>query len=161
MKPLLFFQDMSTYKTDVLVAELSKCGVLADMPYFSCTHYPELSPEGYGQTAFEFADFGQHHVTLRFIFRGDGEISLAGCPNQWSEYQYAEIFCGQSDSATENLLAFSIESIPIIKNTLELYTTSVPHEDYSDLLELWSHVHPKLLDKKIEPHIPHPWWKIW
>lgn len=149
------------HRTNAITERALKHGLLEDMPHFSCTYYPELGPNGDGQSVLHFADFCPHQVTLRFIFRGNGDILLSGCPNQWSTFRPADIFAGQSDSAGLNLFDFTMNSIPSIKQTLNLYTSSIPHEDYSPLLDLWSHVHPKLMDSRIEPHMPHPWWKIW
>jgi hypothetical protein len=152
---------MRKHQTAALMARALECGLLDGMPHFSCTHYPELSPEGYGQSAFEFADFGPQHTTLRFIFRGDGTVLFSGCPNQWSAYQNSDIFRGHSDAATVDLSAFTLDSIPTIKQTLDLYFETIPHKDYSGLLQLWSHVHPALLDTPRDAHMSHPWWRFW
>jgi len=152
---------MKEHKTDALIARVFECGALANMPHFSCTHYPELSPEGYGQSALEFADFGPHHANIRFIFRGNGNILLSGCPNQWSPCSNSDIFRGHSDAATMDLFGFTLDSIPIIKKTVDLYAESIPHEDYSGLLGLWLHTRPELLDTPTEAHFSASWWKFW
>jgi hypothetical protein len=151
---------MKNHETDALVPSLLECGALRDMPHFSCTHYSETT-RGYGQSCFEFADFGSQHVRIVFIFRGNGEILFSGCPNQWSPYRASDIFRGHSDAAKADLLAFSLDCIPVIKKTVDLYFESVPHEDYSELLRLWQHTSPELLDVPTEAHFKTPWWKIW
>ena len=156
-----FKKTMMDHKTDAIVSSALECGLLRNMPHFSCTHYAELPPERDGQSAFQFDDFGPHHATLRLIFRSDGEVILSGCPTQWCSHKLSNIFHGQSEQATEDLFAFTMNSIPTIKEMLVLYTDSLPHQDYSQLLKLWEHVQPNLIDVQTEAHAPHPWWRIW
>ena len=151
---------MTEHKTDAITARALECGLLHDMPHFSCTYYSDLPPERIGQAAFQFDDFGPHHASLRFIFRGNGDVILSGCPTQWSNYRLSDIFMGQSNQAAEDLFTFTVNSIPTLKLTLDLYANSVPHEDYSPLLELWSHAQPNLADTPTEAHAPEPWWRI-
>lgn len=152
---------MTTHRTDALIARSHEIGLFADVPHFSCSHYAKCPSTTYGQSAFQFDDFGPQHAALRFIFRGNGEVLFSGCPNQWSTYQHKDIFTGHSDAATDDLFNFSMDSIPVIKETLRLYFESQPHKDYSELLDLWSHVRPTLTDKPVEAHFSSPWWKFW
>lgn len=151
---------MTSSKTDQLVRRALDLGLLNAVPHFSCTYYPAESPDDLGQSAFQFADFGPNHVTLRFIIRSNGVVILSGCPNQWSKYKNSDIFQGQASSSVEDFHGFTMSQMPTIKETLQLYHDSTPHEDYSSLLSLWAHMQPVLMDKHVEPHMPTQWWKL-
>ena len=150
---------MASSKTNDLVQRVLDLGLLNDVPHFSCTYYPTESSGGLGQSSFEFADFGPNRATLRFIIRSNGAVLLSGCPNQWSTFRNSDIFLGQAISAVQDLHGFTMDQMLSIKETLQLYNVSTPHDDYSTLLSLWSHVQPILMDKHVEPHMAHPWWK--
>lgn len=153
---------MTPIGTDRIVAKVVECGVLADVPVksFSCVHCPAVDSEELGQTGLEFYEFGPHHVSLRFMFRESGDVILSGCPNRWAAERLKDILGGKSESAKRDLLAFTLESIPVIKQTLLLYVESIPHEDYAELLRLWSHVRPVLHDEPVEAHERFRWWRF-
>jgi hypothetical protein len=163
-------------KLSTIVELLQSSGLLQRTRFFSCGHW-QGDPSGEYDTRerviIKFQVYNPQSTNIEFAFWSDGVIDLIAHPTKHGIAWYMEpVLVGTYPAPASDLVVMIEGTLEIMADTLRLYSTSQPMDDYEPLIRAWEPLKPELRDtaerlKELQtknadvPEASTPWWHFW